>query len=299
MEGITGYTYRNVYCRHFENFDRYYTPFIPAHKKFGNKYKAEILPENNKGLDVVPQIMIGNSEELKELEALILPYGYEELNINAGCPSGTVVGKNRGSGLLRDASKLDSFLEDIFDNVDCELSIKTRLGWGDYSEWEELAKVIGRYPFTEVIIHARVREEFYNGKPHIEAMQIADEYIKVPKCYNGDIYAIQDVKKLQEVYPWIDRIMIGRGILSMPTLLEEIKDGFEDKTKNVRIAAFMDDLFETYLVQFGSEINTLYHMKELWSHLGKSYPNHEKALKTIRKTKSKSEYKAAVEKILK
>jgi len=282
--------------------DRYYTPFIPAHKKFGNKYKAEILPENNKGIDLIPQIMIGDSMELKELENLILPYGYDELNINTGCPSGTVVSKCRGAGLLRDIDHFDAFLEDLFDNKSCKLSIKTRLGWSDYSEWKKIAEVIGRYPFTEVIIHARVREEFYNGIPHIEAMQIADEYIKTPKCYNGDIYSLEDLEKINIQYPWLDEFMIGRGILTNPSLIEQIKcgDKFEqnDLEINKRILAFMDDLFETYLVQFGSEINTLYHMKELWSHLGKNYPEHEKELKTIRKTKNKSEYKVAVANIL-
>ena len=297
MEGITGYTYRNVYRKYFVEADKYFTPFISTHEKLGNKEKRELDPQNNIGINLIPQIMIGSVREELQLEKLITPYGYDELNINAGCPSGTVANKARGAGLLRDTDYLDELFENLFDNCTCKLSLKTRLGWSDVSEWEEIAKIIGRYPFREVIIHTRVREEFYRGKAHDEAMDIAGEYIKVPKCYNGDIYTVEDARNIQDKYPWLDAIMIGRGILQNPALIDELK-GQDLSTRSERILEFMEDMFETYLVLFNSEINTLFHMKELWGYLGNSYPGHEKELKTIRKTRNITEYKLAVRRIL-
>lgn len=299
MEGITGYTYRNVYRRHFEDADKYFTPFISTHEKLGNKVKNEIKKENNEGISLIPQIMIGSAEEAEGLCKLILPYGYNELNINAGCPSGTVVSKFRGAGLLRKPDELDRMLEKIFDSCSCRFSIKTRLGWDNIEEWDKLARIYGRYPFTEVIIHARVKTEFYSGTPHYEAMEKAHEYIHLPTCYNGDVCSVSDIDNLYGKYPWLDSVMIGRGLLQNPLLFEQIKNITGTKSDNERIYDFMEDMFETYLAQFKSEINTLYHMKELWCHLGKSFPEHTKELKTIRKTKSVSEYKLAVRNILK
>lgn len=302
MEGITGYTYRNVHAKHFTGADRCFTPFISTHKKLGNKVIKEINPDNNKGIELIPQIMIGNVNEVEELCLQIMEYGYKELNLNAGCPSGTVVGKNRGSGLLRNPDALDEMLEGVFDvlaKYNCRLSIKTRLGWSNVDEWETLSKIYGRYPFSEVIVHARVREEFYNGRAHREQLGVTIDNIPVPICYNGDIFSPKDVWEIHSEYPEINRFMIGRGMLVYPELVELIKNVKPDTVSgesdiNLRIYEYIDDLYNTYFEMFGSEINTLYHMKELWSHLGKRYPEYEKELKTIRKTKNVAEYKAAV-----
>lgn len=303
MEGITGYTYRNVYGRHFAAADKYFTPFISAHKKFGSKVKDELEPANNAGINLVPQIMVGSVDEAVCLWNLIKEYGYDELNINAGCPSGTVVHKFRGSGLLRDTYELDCMLEKIFDACSCKLSIKTRLGWDNVDEWEEIARIYGQYPFSEVIIHARVREEFYSGSAHKEALCIAKEYISAPKCYNGDVFCAEDVIELEKEYPWLDSVMVGRGIIADPMLIEKIRNAlnggkYESGDSNKRIEAYMDDMFETYLSRFGSEINTLYHMKELWGFMAPNYSDKAKQIKAIRKTKNISEYKAAVRNIL-
>lgn len=307
MEGVTGNTYRRIYGRHFENADRYFTPFISAHeKRLGKKAINELLPENNPDQNLIPQIMVGTLKEYMELERLIGCYGYNELNINAGCPSGTVVSKNRGSGLLKEWDKLDDLLEQIFDYTSQRVSIKTRLGWSDVAEWEQLAKVYGRYPLTEVIIHARVKEEYYKGSPHWECLDIAHEYIKAPIIYNGDIYTVQEAEDLIRKYPWIDGIMVGRGVLRNPLLIQELEafvgnnkeKNNEETNNNQLIFDFMSDLFNEYMSIFNSEINTLFHMKELWSHLGASYPDNSKDLKIIYKTKSVSEYKLAVKRIL-
>lgn len=298
MEGITGYVYRTLFEKHFAGADKYFTPFISAHEKLGNKIVREILPENNEGMSLVPQIMVGTLEETLKLHKLLSPYGYDELNINAGCPSGTVVSKNRGSGLLRKPYEFDDLLEEIFENCPCKFSVKTRLGWENINEWDCLARMYGRFPFSEVIIHARVRQEFYNGNAHMEAMDIAREYIEAPMCYNGDIRTKEDVECLMDRYPWVDSVMIGRGILADPCLFEKIKGIKSDKDENVRVYDFMDDMYETYLNLFKSEINTLFHMKELWGFMAHRYPDKEKELKTIRKTKKISEYKSAVKSIL-
>jgi len=159
-----------------------------------------------------------------------------------------------------------------------------------------------------VIIHARVREEFYSGKPHTEALETSGKYIDVPTCYNGDIFRREDANYIYDKYPELDSIMLGRGILRNPVLPEMIKnssDTVSDSKECVelnkgdrRILDFMEELFDVYKDIFKSDINTLYHMKELWSHLCMNCPDKTKEIKTIRKTKNVSEYKSAVKAIL-
>lgn len=298
LEGITKYSYRNIHRKHFAEADRYFTPFISMSRKLSSKVKNDIEPSHNEGIDIIPQIMVANTFETLYLSNLLLDkYGYNHLNINAGCPSGTVVTKYRGAGLLRDHENLHSFLEELFsESRPTQYSIKLRMGYKDVSEWENISKIIGEYPFTEVIIHGRVREEFYNGTAHRECLHIAGENIKSSICYNGDIYTYEDYSELTTEFPWLEKVMIGRGILRNPGLFNEIKT--KQPTDNKAIFAFMDELFESYLDLFRNDINTLYHIKELWFYLGQRYPEKEKDLKIIRKTKSIPEYKDAVRRIL-
>jgi len=295
MEGITGYTFRNIYRQTFTDADRYFTPFISFHQKFGSKVKNEIAPENNRDMDLVPQIMITTAQDALILEQMLAQLGYNHLNINIGCPSGTVVNKQRGAGMLRDPEKLDRILDGIYEKAQGQISIKTRIGWSDPDEWEDIVKVYAKYPMSELIVHTRVREEFYSGKPHEEAMDIVEKLIHCPVIYNGDIFNVSDAEHIVDKYPWLDGIMVGRGIFKNPGLIGELKG--EPAATNAQIYEFVTNLYDAYLEKFASEINTLYHMKEIWGFLGERFPDCEKQLKTIRKTKNCAEYQAAVRSI--
>lgn len=87
------------------------------------------MPENNKGINLVPQILTNDSEGFILTAKKLKQLGYNEINLNLGCPSGTVVGKKRGSGFLAHREELDKFLEEIFKIDDIKISIKTRLEW--------------------------------------------------------------------------------------------------------------------------------------------------------------------------
>ena len=64
MEGITGHIYRNAYEKFFHNIDKYFTPFIIPNesKRLNTKELIDVLPENNKGISIVPQILTNDSE---------------------------------------------------------------------------------------------------------------------------------------------------------------------------------------------------------------------------------------------
>jgi len=101
MEGLTGYIYRNAHNAFFNNIDKYFSPFIVANQsdRFKTRELNDILPENNQGLVLIPQLLTNNAKDFIHTSKKIKILGYNEINLNLGCPSRTVVSKNKGSGI--------------------------------------------------------------------------------------------------------------------------------------------------------------------------------------------------------
>lgn len=294
MEGITGYIYRNAYEKNFYNIDKYFTPFIVANKSKSLKTKElrDVLPENNKCINIVPQILTNDSEDFiitsKRLEQL----GYNEINLNLGCPSGTVVSKNRGSGFLALREELDKFLEEIFTLENMKISIKTRIGKDNPEEFYELIKIYNKYPLEELIIHPRTQKDFYGNKPNLEVFKDALSLSKAHVCYNGDIFTVNDYNKIIKDFPNLNSVMFGRGILSNPGLIGEIKEEtFIDKKV---LKNFHDEILNNYIELFKEEKNALFRMKELWGYMIYIFSDNKKYAKKIKKAQKLKDYNEAV-----
>ena len=307
MEGLTGYVYRNAYHKFFRPMDRYFTPFI-ANKKMSNGEIRDLLPEHNKGMHVVPQILTNRSEDFLVVAKEIAQYGYDTVNLNAGCPSGTVVAKGRGAGLLAEPEVLDRFLYEIFEGYAGKISIKTRIGMEDENEWQDILAVYEKYPLEELIIHPRVRKDFYKGNPRLDAFSYAMEESGHRLCYNGDICSAEDLQDRKERFPDLDRVMLGRGLLCNPFLIEMSKtaDDVGRKTaddaahdhmqeKKDRLYAFHQEILEGYIQIMSGDRNVLFRMKELWFYLGDCFTNADKYLKKIKKSERLVAYQAAVD----
>lgn len=294
LEGISWYVYRNMQAKHFKAADCYITPFIAPNQKreIRNKDKQDILPEHNEGLCVVPQIIGNRADEFIDTARQLQDLGYKEVNLNLGCPSGTVVAKGKGSGFLSKPDELERFLDEIFSGLQMDISVKTRIGRYDEDEFYELMELFNRFPIKELTIHPRIQKEFYSGTPHMEMFAYAYENSKNPVCYNGDIFKAEDYKKLAETYPKLEAVMLGRGILANPALLEEISG--EGIVSKKRIKAFHDELLAVYEEMLFGEITVLHKMKELWHYMICIFTNGEKYGKQIRKAKTLTEYKGIV-----
>ena len=294
MEGITGYIYRNAYEKFFHNIDKYFTPFIVPNtsKSLKTKELRDILPENNNKMNIVPQILTNDSEgfivtckKLKEL-------GYEEVNLNLGCPAGTVVSKNRGSGFLAKRDELDRFLDEIFKINDLRISVKTRIGKDSPEEFYELIKIYNKYEMEELIIHPRTREDFYGNTPNLEVFKDALELSKNTICYNGDIFTTDSYNKIIQKFPNLNKVMIGRGLLANPGLINEIENKNTIDKKVLR--DFHDEVLNNYLELYKDEKNTMFKMKELWGYMIYIFSDNKKYAKKIKKSQKINDYKAAV-----
>ncbi|AYF53503.1 tRNA-dihydrouridine synthase family protein [Clostridium botulinum] len=294
MEGITGYIYRNAYEKFFGNVDKYFTPFIVTNKNIGFKAKElrDVLPENNEVKNIVPQILTNDSERFINIARKLQELGYNEINLNLGCPSGTVVSKYRGSGFLAKREELDRFLDEIFKIDNMKISIKTRIGKDSPEEFYELIKIFNKYPLEELIIHPRTREDFYKNKPNLDVFKDALSLSVNPICYNGDIFTATDYKKLIETFKEVETVMIGRGILANPGLINEIK---EDKTLDKKVLKeFHDEVLNNYRELFNEDRNAMFRMKELWGYMIYIFSDNKKYAKKIRKAQNLRDYNQAV-----
>lgn len=296
MEGITTYNFRRAYHKYYGGVEKYFTPFI-ASRKLSSRERNDILPEHNEGMNVVPQILTNRAEEFLSIANTVAAYGYRTVNLNLGCPSGTVTAKKRGAGFLGVPKELEQFLDEIFDKCPLGISIKTRIGVEDVGEWDELLELFGRYPMEELIIHPRLQREGYGGQVHLEAFEAAVGKRKIPLCYNGDLVSLDEDDTSYGTLGWIisrfpdvDTVMIGRGLLQRPGLLTGDFTG-------AALRAFHDEILEGYTQIMSGDTNTLYKMKELWTFMSQGFEASEKHLKKIRKAGNLQEYRVAVDNI--
>ena len=294
LEGITGYVYRNAFHSTFTDADKYFMPFVAPHPggSFSAIERNDICPEHNKGMYAVPQVMTKNAADFLELAEELKEWGYTEININAGCPSGTVVAKNRGAGLLSNPEGLDRLLDGIFSKADVKVSVKTRLGMEDPKEFYNLLKIYNSYPIHELIIHPRVRSDYYRNRPNWDMYEYALENSKNPVVYNGDISSMEGLNAFKERFPTEDVVMIGRGFLGNPGLIEEMKGN--GKINTAKLKEFHDRLFHGYEIDMEGSPFVLFKMKEIWSHMGKYLKGADPYLYKIRRAKEFEEYRILV-----
>jgi len=287
MEGLTDSIYRRLHHKYFPGVDRYYMPFLSPtiHRSLTHKEDRELPLADSVGFTAVPQVLTKVSDDFLWAAAVCRDRGYDEVNLNIGCPSGTVVSKGKGSGMLRDAAALDKFLEEIFSASLLPISVKTRLGLEKSEEFPAILEVLNRYPIQELTIHPRVRKQFYDGTVDMEMFEYAVKNSKNPLCYNGDIVSLKQAESLREQYPEIQSVMIGRGLIADPGMLS-------GGTGKAALEGFMGELMAVYEVEFGGSRNAIFRLKENWGFLHNRFEGCDKLWKRLRKTTDAAEFKA-------
>ena len=291
MEGITDYTFRLVYDRHFVGISRYYTPFLAptAHRLFTPKDFKEIDPSVHDISLQVPQLLTNDAAVFTAAAHELKEMGYNVVNLNLGCPSGTVTHKGKGAGFLKYPEKLEKFLDEIFTKSDIPISIKTRVGTDSEEEWDGLLEIYKKFPIAELIVHPRLLSDFYKGKVRSEAFDKAYEQMHCPLTFNGDIKKASDIQSLMDKYTDMDTVMIGRGLLADPFLAEG-----SEKIDKVRLKNFLNDLLTEYVERFGNERTAIDRLKSIWVYLAESFPGSDKAVKQIKKAQNAAQYKSGV-----
>lgn len=296
MEGITGYVYRRALQDHFTAPDKYFTPFIAPNRNrcMNARERADVLLEHNQGRKTVPQILTNQGSVFLKTCRELQELGYTEVNLNLGCPSGTVAAKGRGAGFLAYPEELDRFLDHIFEKTQVKISIKTRLGIQDPEEFYPILEIYEKYPLEELIIHPRVQKDFYKNKPRREIFMEAAAKSRHRICYNGDLFTKQEIERFREECPSVSRIMLGRGMVANPGLLQLLAG---DAVTKRSLLAFHDQLLAEYGELLSGDRNLLFKMKELWFYMIRMFADSKREEKKLKKVQKLSEYREIVQRL--
>lgn len=303
LEGITGYIFRNAYNEIYGNVDKYFAPFISptGRSSMTPRDRRDLDPDNNTGMNLIPQILTCDASLFIMAAGELQDMGYKEIDLNLGCPSGTVCAKGKGAGFLPETVKLRSFLDGIYafsENAGIKISVKTRLGYYDPEEFFDLIEIFNAYPISELIVHPRIRGDFYKGEIRREYFAYAIEHAVCPLIYNGDIYTPQDLEDLSSYFKTpLSPVMLGRGLITDPSLASKIK-GISKDTDMARFKEFHDTIYHEYQKVMSPDINVLYKMKELWSYWSAMFSDNSREIKKLLKAKNYADYESCVYSLL-
>ena len=300
MEGLTDRIWRQAHQRWFgapEAPVRYYAPFLspPENRVLIKKKMAELEPAANPGVQVIPQLLAKDGELAAWMIGELRRMGYTEVNLNFGCPSGTVTAKGKGSGMLRDPQKLDAFLDAVFSQAGGPVSVKTRLGVARAEEFGEILNVYNKYPLCELTIHPRVMKQLYRGQADREAFAAYLPACTAPVCYNGDVTTAAQLHALEEEFPALSGIMVGRGLIADPALFRRARGGTPATKEELR--GYLTDLYHGYTELFGSAGCAISRMKGHWFYLIHCFAGAEKLEKQLKKLREPWEYEVVVNQI--
>jgi tRNA-dihydrouridine synthase B len=299
IRGITDCHFRSIFHQHFPGFDSALAPFINPQRRssFNPKQLKDVLPESNRVLPIVPQLLHTDPDDFLFLASRLQELGYKELNWNLGCPAPMVTIKHRGSGLLPFPDQILAFLDKVIPKLGIDLSIKTRLGYENSQELFDLLPHLDQYPLTEIIIHGRLGSQMYKGEIDRDGFGHCLECSRHPIVYNGDITSKEVFDTLQQQFPTVNKWMIGRGALANPFLAGDIK-GKVIPEQRQHLKRFHDELYTRYAELLDGPAHLLGRMKQLWVYLSAFFPPEHKTWKMIKKCKTEARYQQLMEKLL-
>lgn len=292
LEGVTTFAFRRLHQAMFGGADGYYTPFfVPTQeRKLSTKEARDLDPDHNQGVSVIPQVLTKKVDDVLWATQQVEALGYTSLNLNLGCPAGTIVSKGKGSGLLADVATLDAFLDGVFSQVSLPISVKTRLGIQSPQEFPALLDVFNRYPITRLTIHPRVQKDYYKLPVRPDSFAYALSESRIPLTYNGDLCTLDDFQTLTARFPQVDTVMVGRGLIADPALFRKAHGGAPATREELQ--AFTAALYQTYQQAYGHQGTAAHRMKELWFYLINLFEDHQRLDKKMRRLSKHYEYEA-------
>lgn len=294
LQTYTDYHFRNAHQAIFKGVDKFYAPYLKMNNDgtIKNAPKIDILPENNPGISVIPQLMACNEQEFFIMADYMQSLGYTELNWNMGCPYPMVTNKNLGAGLLNKPQEIFSLLDSIFPKLRMGLGLKMRMGLENTAEILEILPRLNDYPLTEIIIHARYAKQLYNGTCDHERFLECISLTNHPLTYNGDIETKEDLEELRTKFRGIDNWMIGRGAIKNPSLFEEIQFDRVDSSEvyRTKLLQFSEQLTDSLLRCNPDRGYALSKMKSYWEYLSEGLSDGKQLFRKLKKAKSIEEF---------
>jgi tRNA-dihydrouridine synthase len=292
LRGFTDAVYRTVYARHFTGVDLAVAPFVvAAGGRASLKALADLRPEVNARMPVVPQVLGNDAPSFLDLAQRLAELGYRSVNWNLGCPFPMVARKRRGSGLLPYPERIAAFLDEVSPRLPLRLSIKTRLGYADPEELIALLPIFDRHRLEALVIHPRTGIQLYDGGVDLERFAACRAACRHPVVYNGDIATSADFLRLSERFPMLTQWMVGRGVLVDPLLPARIKALPLPADPAAALHRFYADLAEAYAQRLSGPGHLLDRMKGFWRYASLGFEDAEAVWLRVRRTKDMTRYR--------
>lgn len=174
---------------------------------------------------IAAQLFGADAGVMAAAAALVEDLGFDQVDINLGCPAKKVV-KCGGSGLLRDLKLLESVLKAVRAAVKIPLTIKMRSGWDEANvvavEVARLAQGIG---VEAVAVHPRTRMQGYSGQADWSVIARVKQAVAIPVIGNGDIRSPEDAERMV-AQTGCDAVMIGRNAATNPWIFRQMEQYF-------------------------------------------------------------------------
>lgn len=271
----------------------YFTPFVRIEKGEPRpRDMRDVTSPLNANHHLIPQIIFRDAAEFRLLVSALRESGYDRVDLNLGCPFVPQVRKGRGAGMLQAPNRLRE-IADIMaaDYPDIGFSVKMRLGVSDPAEWRLLMPLINTMPLTHLTVHPRTAAEQYSGPLHPdEFARIADNCVH-PLIFNGDITTPEMIDDLRRRFPSLAGVMIGRGLLSRPSIFSEWTSGHEWQPADRReaILRLHAAILDHYTRTLSGDTQILAKIKPLWDYFGTGFDR--KTVKKLLKSPTLSTYR--------
>lgn len=301
LQGFTDFTWRKTFKEVYGGVTKFYIPYLSFGK--GREIKKsqikEVLPENNQGMQAIPQVLFSDALELMELTSILAGYGHREINLNLGCPYPMATNRGRGAAWLEKPQALREVLGQLFEKYpDVKFSVKLRAGMANSENNLSIFEVLNGFVLEEIIFHPRTASQMYTGKADAQLFARALPMVKHPMVYNGDIFSLEDLQQLKALLPAQHHWMTGRGLLMNPSLALQINgQEMDEATNKQKLKAFHDHLMEQYSERLQGSGHLLAKMNQFWVYFSESFENPHKAMKMVKKAGSVIKYNAAVAEI--
>ena len=270
LQGYTDDVYRRIHHELMGGIQTYYTPFLRMEGGgIRSKDMRDIRPEFNEGVPVVPQIIVKSMKEFDFLTGIVEEKGYTRVDINMGCPFPLQAKHGRGSGLLAHVDIIEEMAKAIAAKSQLKFSVKMRLGWENANEWRPVLDILNSTPLEQITLHPRIGTQQYKGSVSMEAFEEFYKSCKHPLIYNGDVTSVDDIRKLEEMYPKLAGVMIGRGLLARPSLALEYASGVElswEKRRSL-LLDFHDRIKAHYETTANSETQVHSRLRLFWEYM--------------------------------
>lgn len=298
LQGHTDDVYRRTHHSLIGGIQRYYTPFVRVEAGgIRSKDRRDIDPKNNVGVPVTPQLIFSSLKELQYLTAEVEALGYQSIDLNMGCPFPLQARHGRGSGLLAHTDIVADVARFIQSHPHLTFSVKMRLGWESAEEWRPVLDILNDTPLAHIALHPRTGTQQYKGDIHYNEFDTFYDTCRHPLIYNGDLTTLASLREMEERYPRLAGLMLGRGLLCRPTLAAEYAEGreltHEEQIRTLR--TLHAKLMEQYahIVKGDAQLHSK--MRPYWEY-AESLIGH-KPYKKIMKSGNLRNYLAAIEEL--